>query len=152
MAETCSIPGSGSNDYGSSGSGSGSCFEPYTMVSFGSKSLYLIFCVLFRRYRYIYISNRDSLYLLCVVQECNATEIHCDAGMDSEGCWYGNYCINQVLNIPSSSFIAFALCWTIWRLSNFPLGIKIHQMWPILFKMQWLSARSNLETQVAFEE
>merc|ERR1719182_311833 len=53
------MTGSGSNDYGSSGSGSGSCFEPYTM-------------------------------------ECNATEIHCDAGMDSEGCWYGNYCINQV--------------------------------------------------------
>merc|ERR1712055_381027 len=29
-------------------------------------------------------------------QECNSTEIHCDAGMDSEGCWHGNYCINQV--------------------------------------------------------
>jgi len=29
-------------------------------------------------------------------QECNSTELYCDAGMDSEGCWYGNYCINQV--------------------------------------------------------
>merc|ERR1711971_462175 len=29
-------------------------------------------------------------------QDCNATEIYCDAGMDSEGCWYGNYCLNQV--------------------------------------------------------
>merc|ERR1711936_805227 len=29
-------------------------------------------------------------------QACNATEMHCDAGYDSEGCWYGNYCINQV--------------------------------------------------------
>merc|ERR1712158_307992 len=29
-------------------------------------------------------------------QDCNSTEIHCDAGMDSEGCWHGNYCINQV--------------------------------------------------------
>merc|ERR1712213_202250 len=29
-------------------------------------------------------------------QECNSTEIYCDAGMDSEGCWFGNYCINQV--------------------------------------------------------
>merc|ERR1711879_40639 len=29
-------------------------------------------------------------------QECNSTEIHCDAGYDSEFCWYGNYCINQV--------------------------------------------------------
>merc|ERR1712168_1522976 len=29
-------------------------------------------------------------------QDCNSTEIACDAGMDSEGCWYGNYCINQV--------------------------------------------------------
>merc|ERR1739846_262430 len=28
--------------------------------------------------------------------ECNATEIHCDAGMDSEGCWNSNYCINKV--------------------------------------------------------
>jgi len=29
-------------------------------------------------------------------QECNSTEIHCDAGYDSDFCWYGNYCINQV--------------------------------------------------------
>merc|ERR1712088_201628 len=29
-------------------------------------------------------------------QECNSTELYCDAGMDSEGCWYGNYCINHV--------------------------------------------------------
>merc|ERR1711992_397741 len=29
-------------------------------------------------------------------QDCNSTEIYCDAGMDSEGCWYGNYCIPQV--------------------------------------------------------
>merc|ERR1712079_895138 len=26
-------------------------------------------------------------------QECNSTEIHCDAGYDSDFCWYGNYCI-----------------------------------------------------------
>merc|ERR1719228_1425656 len=25
-------------------------------------------------------------------QECNATEIHCDSGIDGEGCWMGNYC------------------------------------------------------------
>merc|ERR1712203_343602 len=29
-------------------------------------------------------------------QDCNSTEIYCDAGMDSEGCWFGNYCIPQV--------------------------------------------------------
>merc|ERR1712062_19980 len=29
-------------------------------------------------------------------QDCNSTEIYCDAGMDSEGCWVGNYCIPQV--------------------------------------------------------
>merc|ERR1712109_199400 len=29
-------------------------------------------------------------------QDCNSTEIACDAGMDSDGCWYGNYCISQV--------------------------------------------------------
>ena len=90
---------------------------------FASKSRYLIFCVLFRRYRYIYISNRDSLYLLCVVQECNATEIHCDAGVDSEGCWYGNYCINQVLNHPHPSLLLlFAEQFGVFLI--FPWGLK----------------------------
>merc|ERR1712037_173539 len=29
-------------------------------------------------------------------QECNSTEIYCDAGNDGQGCWLGNYCIAQV--------------------------------------------------------
>merc|ERR1719228_1566577 len=29
-------------------------------------------------------------------QECNATEIYCDSGMDPEGCWYGNYCLQLI--------------------------------------------------------
>ena len=85
VAKICSTSGSGSNDYGSndySGSGS-SCFEAYTMVSFASISI---------------------SHLVCDVQECNSTEIYCDAGMDSEGCWYGNYCINQVSNHPPLSY------------------------------------------------
>merc|ERR1712032_118611 len=28
-------------------------------------------------------------------QECSPYEINCDAGYDSMGCWYGNYCIQQ---------------------------------------------------------
>ena len=45
--------------------------------------------------------------MMYFVQECNATEIYCDAGMDSEGCWYGNYCLNQVgfdLDIATKTF------------------------------------------------
>ena len=30
------------------------------------------------------------------IQECNSTEIYCDAGNDGQGCWLGNYCIAQV--------------------------------------------------------
>merc|ERR1712233_12444 len=29
-------------------------------------------------------------------QECSHNEISCDAGYDSLGCWYGNYCIQEV--------------------------------------------------------
>merc|ERR1719237_648137 len=29
-------------------------------------------------------------------QECSPYEINCDAGYDSMGCWYGNYCIQEV--------------------------------------------------------
>ena len=85
-AKICSTSGSGSSDYGSNDySGSGfTCFEPYTQVSFGPIS----------------ISS--------FVQDCNSTEIHCDAGMDSEGCWYGNYCINQVsIQSPLSLLLLF---------------------------------------------
>jgi len=63
-----SLAGSGSMDYGSNDYGSN------TWTSSGSGS-----------------SCFDAY-----TQECNATEIYCDAGMDSEGCWYGNYCLNQV--------------------------------------------------------
>jgi len=62
------MTGSGSMDYGSNDYGSN------TWTSSGSGS-----------------SCFDAY-----TQECNATEIYCDAGMDSEGCWYGNYCLNQV--------------------------------------------------------
>ena len=30
------------------------------------------------------------------IQECNSTEIYCDAGNDGQGCWLGNYCKAQV--------------------------------------------------------
>merc|ERR1712173_58069 len=41
-------------------------------------------------------SGSGSSCFEAYTMECNSTEIYCDAGMDSEGCWYGNYCINQV--------------------------------------------------------
>ena len=64
----------GNYDYGS---GSGSCdFEAHTQVGFGSTSFHDM------------VSNN--------IQECNSTEIYCDAGNDGQGCWLGNYCIAQV--------------------------------------------------------
>jgi len=41
-------------------------------------------------------SGSGSCSFEAYTQECNSTEIYCDAGHDPEGCWYGNYCINQV--------------------------------------------------------
>merc|ERR1719334_1576780 len=29
-------------------------------------------------------------------QECNATELYCDSGISPEGCWHGNYCLQQI--------------------------------------------------------
>merc|ERR1711936_1458173 len=43
-------------------------------------------------------------------QECNSTEIHCDAGMDSEGCWYGNYCIDSVNSWDSCPGMCSTMC------------------------------------------
>merc|ERR1719466_726587 len=31
------------------------------------------------------------------IRECNGTEIWCDIGYYSDGCWMGNYCLPQVL-------------------------------------------------------
>merc|ERR1712193_318936 len=41
-------------------------------------------------------SGSTSTCAEAYTQECNSTELYCDAGMDSEGCWYGcwmgNWC------------------------------------------------------------
>jgi len=38
----------------------------------------------------------SSCYDKAHLQECSHNEIYCDAGYDSLGCWYGNYCIQEV--------------------------------------------------------
>ena len=91
----------GNYDYGS---GSGSCdFEAHTQVGFGSTSFHDM------------VSNN--------IQECNSTEIYCDAGNDGQGCWLGNYCVAQV---------AFPVPWTT---ESFLLELWVwsrSEQWPLI--------------------
>merc|ERR1711863_170741 len=45
---------------------------------------------------YDYGSGSGSCDFEAYTQECNSTEIYCDAGNDGQGCWLGNYCVAQV--------------------------------------------------------
>merc|ERR1711910_320466 len=41
-------------------------------------------------------SGEDICAHMTWTEECGASQISCDSGYSSEGCWFGNYCIDSV--------------------------------------------------------
>merc|ERR1712037_694603 len=123
----CPATGSGSgNDYGSSGSGSGPCFEPYTMEWDGCHGMCSMncnwetedWCDMGTDSAGCWMGNwcqdksmggcpppmggsemasgEDICAHMTYTEECGSSQISCDAGYSNEGCWFGNYCIGSV--------------------------------------------------------
>merc|ERR550517_772715 len=55
-------------------------------------------------------SGEDICAHMTWTEECGATQISCDSGFSSEGCWFGNYCIDSVNSWDSCPGMCSTMC------------------------------------------
>merc|ERR1719278_1904650 len=55
-------------------------------------------------------SGEDICAHMTWTEGCGATQISCDSGYSSEGCWFGNYCIDSVNSWDSCPGMCSTMC------------------------------------------